>query len=84
MAATRLAPLVNYYLGLYKLQYVVLPDPEAGDEGLSYRWYNFDNRLELPENAGCHWPRLMRVEAGNMVETWKWSLRMGKKHQESY
>jgi hypothetical protein len=75
MAATRLAPLVNYYSGLYKLECVVLPDPEAGNEGLTHRWYDFDNRLELLKNAGCHWSRLMREHAGNMVETWKWHLK---------
>jgi hypothetical protein len=75
MAATRLAPLVNYYSGLYKLECVVFPDLEAGDWGLSYIWYDFDNRLELLENAGCHWSRLMREQAGYMVETWKWLLK---------
>jgi len=79
MAAPRLAHVVNYYSGLYKLECLVLPDPDAGNEGLSYRWYDFDNRLELLKKAGCHWSRVMREQAGNMVETWKSLLNDGEK-----
>jgi hypothetical protein len=78
MVAPQLAHLVNYYSGLYKLECVVLPDPEAGNERLSYRWYDFDIRLRLLKNAGCQWSRFIREQAGNMVETWK-SLLKGEK-----
>jgi hypothetical protein len=82
MAVTGLTHLVNNYSGFYKLECIVLLDPEAGDEGLSYRRYDFDNRLELLKNAGCHWSRLVRERAGGMVGTWKLSLKDGEKAPE--
>ena len=79
MAASRLGPLAKYYSGLYKLECVVLPDPEAGDKELSHGWHDLDHRLELWQDDGCHWSLFIRVQAGNMVETWKSFLKDGAK-----